>query len=90
MLSRAQRQAPSNCQNEPPYPHDATVVFALSAPDMTCHMASDRCSLDYPHYILDCKEFDGMTDPIASQRKAEELAKKPGLWALLKKILRAK
>jgi hypothetical protein len=52
------RPAPTNCQNEPPYPAHCTVVLSISAPEMVCHQASERCPTEYPHKIAVCGEFD--------------------------------
>jgi hypothetical protein len=52
-----ERPAQTNCANEPAYPGHDTVVFALSAPDMTAHLATERCTEECPHLIAECGEF---------------------------------
>lgn len=47
----------SDCRNEPPYPGLHTVVFAINAPNLTCHTASKRCPTEGPHTIKQCGEF---------------------------------
>lgn len=53
------RPAPRDCRNEPPYPGAATVVFALRAPQLTCHDVTRRCTIQEPHQIADCGEWQG-------------------------------
>lgn len=49
-----QRPKQINCQNEPAYPEHETVVFSISAPDMTAHLKTDLCSIECPHPITEC------------------------------------
>lgn len=58
------RDAPTNCQNEPAYPDHDTVVFCLSAPDMTAHLRSAHCKTEHPHLITECREFQMTLDYI--------------------------
>lgn len=53
------RPAPTNCQQEPPYPDLATAAFSLRYPDLTCHPPRHRCRIQEPHAIKDCVEFTG-------------------------------
>lgn len=46
-----------NLHNEEPWPLHHTVVFALSAPDMTAHKASELCPIEHPHAISECGEY---------------------------------
>jgi hypothetical protein len=48
------RPAPKCCRHEPVYPAHATVLFAIAAPDLTCHAASASCLQQGPHPITDC------------------------------------
>lgn len=53
-MSVTERPRQTNCKNEPPYPDHETVVFCLSAPDMTAHLPNDLCSREHPHDISGC------------------------------------
>lgn len=48
------RPAPSDCRHEPPYGLPGEVVFAISAPDLTCHRLCDACRLEEPHQTAVC------------------------------------
>ena len=52
------RPKQTDCRYEPGYPEHTTVVFVLSAPDMTAHSITDRCRIEQPHLIHDCGEFN--------------------------------
>lgn len=56
---RPERMKQTDCRYEPNYPDHETVVFAMSAPDMTAHGVTKRCSTEEPHLIADCGEFNG-------------------------------
>lgn len=60
----SKRPAQTNCQQEPPYPDHATVVFTIREPEWTAHAASSRCAIEEPHRIDDCGEFHGDKNPI--------------------------
>lgn len=49
---------PKNAQHEPPYPGDSTVVFSMRAPDMTAHAPTKLCSIQEPHAIAECGEWN--------------------------------
>ena len=44
--------------HEPPYEGLNTVLFSIRYPDMTAHLATDRCPLEYPHEISVCGEWN--------------------------------
>jgi hypothetical protein len=50
-----------DCQFEPAYPGEETVVFALGDPDKVVHGFMGRCVVTWPHPISGCAEFK-MTD----------------------------
>jgi hypothetical protein len=53
-----QRETPTNCQVEPPYPNaEHIVTFSIRAPDMTAHPPHVDCSESYPHLITECGVF---------------------------------
>lgn len=56
-MSAPRRPAPTNCQQEPPYPEHETVVCSLRYPDLTAHLPSERCATQEPHPIPECGEF---------------------------------
>ena len=58
------RPKQTNCQQEPSYPDHETVVFAMIAPDMTCHLPSSRCTIQEPHLIRECGEFVHAPSPV--------------------------
>lgn len=43
--------------HEPAYPDHATVVFCMGAPNFTAHVASAFCSIEHPHAIEICGEW---------------------------------
>lgn len=51
------RTAPTNCQQEPPYPDHETVCMSMRYPDMTCHEPSAGCGIQEPHMITECGLF---------------------------------
>lgn len=51
------RPRQTDCQVEPSYPGMNTVIFALIAPDMTCHAAMHTCPIEGPHMIHECGEW---------------------------------
>ena len=53
----AEREAPRDCRNEPPYPGCQTVVFAIDAPHLTVHTPSERCAVHPPHETKLCGEW---------------------------------
>ena len=52
-----ERPAQTNCQQEPPFLGDPTVVFSMSYPGMTAHRPTALCSIQEPHAIAECKEW---------------------------------
>lgn len=52
------RVKPKNAQIEPPYPGDPTVVFAMSAPNMTAHLPTKLCPIADPHETANCREWN--------------------------------
>jgi hypothetical protein len=63
-------RVPTNCQVEPPYPGLETVVFVLRSPNMTAHNVTALCSVEQPHPIADCGEWN-MPVNIAGMPRAE-------------------
>jgi hypothetical protein len=55
----AERDAPTNCQQEPSYPGAETVVFSIRFPELTCHRPTKRCQIEAPHAIAECDEWTG-------------------------------
>lgn len=53
-----ERPVQYNCCNEPPYPDHETVVFSIRYPDVTSHRATERCKIEWPHLIQECREFE--------------------------------
>ena len=53
------RPRQTNCEQEPAYPGMPTVVWSFRFPDhdLTVHLATDRCALEYPHPIAECAEW---------------------------------
>jgi hypothetical protein len=52
-----ERRKQTDCKNEPGYPGIDTVVFSMSAPDLTAHFKTIRCSIECPHFISECGEW---------------------------------
>lgn len=56
-VSRLSLPKPVNCEHEPPYPGDPTVVFSMLTPNMTVHVPTELCSIEEPHEIAECAEW---------------------------------
>ena len=56
--SMTDRPKQTDCCNEPPYPGLDTVVFCIRDPDWACHGILPYCSIEYPHLISECGEFE--------------------------------
>ena len=52
------REIPRDLQAETGYPGLFCVLFSIRFPDWTAHMAGERCPIEHPHLISECKEFD--------------------------------
>ncbi len=52
------RSKQTDCQIEPAYLNHSTVLWAFYDPDWVCHQASKRCSIECPHLMSECGEFD--------------------------------
>lgn len=52
------RPCQTNCQQEPAYPGDPTVVFAMLDPGTTAHRPSKLCAIQVPHAIAECREWN--------------------------------
>lgn len=50
------RPRQTNCQQEPAYPGHETVVCALRAPELLCHLATPQCPIEGPHRWDECGE----------------------------------
>ena len=57
------RETPTNLSHEPDYPGLETVLFCISAPDMTAHPRHKDCEIECPHLISECGMFDKQVDP---------------------------
>lgn len=52
-----ERDAPTNCQQEPNYPNHETVIISMRYPDLTGHRVTARCAIQEPHAITECGEW---------------------------------
>ncbi len=55
MLERPRQR---DCVHEPAYPEHRSVVFCMGAPNWTAHEASEFCSIEEPHPIAICGEWN--------------------------------
>jgi hypothetical protein len=55
-ITRRPRQ--TNCQQEPPYPGDPTVIFSMRYPGLTAHNPTKLCAIEEPHAIAECGEWN--------------------------------
>ena len=53
------RPKQTDCQIEPSYPDHDTVLMSFRDPEWVAHLATDRCSTECPHLMIDCGEFVG-------------------------------
>lgn len=51
------RPRQTNCQQEPNYPDQVTVIMVLGAPALTCHVATELCKIECPHSVVICGEW---------------------------------
>lgn len=73
------RPKQTDCQIEPSFPDHATVLFSIRFPDLVGHLPTLRCSIQEPHHIDDCQEFDRLapTLPVSASRvDREQIARK--------------
>lgn len=47
-----------DCQIEPAYLNHRTVLMSFRDPDWVAHDRSKRCTIESPHLMKDCGEFD--------------------------------
>ena len=66
------RPEPTNLSAEPPYPDHETVLFAMNGDgSLTHHPKAAKCSIEYPHKIADCAEFQSVVPGEAPKEKSD-------------------
>jgi hypothetical protein len=66
------RRKPTNCQNEPPYEGEETVVFCIRWPDATLHEATKKCAIEHPHLISECGMWAPDEAPALQEKETRE------------------
>jgi hypothetical protein len=52
-----EKYKPISCQHEGSFPGLETVLFSFIDPYTLIHHKTERCAIEYPHHINECKEF---------------------------------
>jgi hypothetical protein len=74
-LIAAARAAPTNCQQEPGYPGERTVMCSLRYPGMVAHDPTEACAIQEPHAWNECAEVHGRAAAAEAKGAADERAR---------------